>query len=74
MYNTEERVSGRAASRERSGKGERDSEDNEEAAGGGGPEGIISEMQAESLWEFLLEKNEDDPSFKVTHTCITSAD
>ena len=29
--------------------------------------GILSESQAESLWEFLLEKNEDDPSFKVTH-------
>ena len=29
--------------------------------------GILSESQAESLWEFLLEKSEDDPSFKVTH-------
>ena len=29
--------------------------------------GILSENQAESLWEFLLEKSEDDPSFKVTH-------
>ena len=29
--------------------------------------GILSESQAKNLWEFLLEKSEDDPSFKVTH-------